>query len=96
MASAPPGKGSRAWLATAWICGLLLATSIAIALSATLLRFEHTMDLIDQPGARPEDFAELLDESTRRTKLSLYFGVPVALLYLTALFSYRRSKRRPT
>jgi|GEM_PF-2555279 len=85
--------GSRPWLITAVVCGLLLVTAILLGLGTSLGRLGNTMKLMDQPGTRSEDFAHLAEDSVRTTRYSLYAGAPIALLYLTALVMYRRSKK---
>jgi hypothetical protein len=91
----PPAKrpGSRPWLISTITCGILLVCLIIIGLSASFSRLGKTMDLIDQPGSRPEDLGQMVEDSNRTTRLSLYAGTPIALLYLGSLYLYRRSKK---
>ncbi|MDE0826711.1 MAG: hypothetical protein OSA48_07875 [Akkermansiaceae bacterium] len=90
MSSRP---GSRPWLISTILCGILLVCFIILGLNASLSRLGRTMDMMDQPGTRSEDLGRLAEDSNRTTRLSLYAGAPVALLYLGSLYLYRRSKK---
>ena len=89
----PKPRGSRPWLIATVVSGSLLVAAIVTSLSASLGRFGKTMDLLDQPGTQPEELARLAEESAQVTKLSLYAGLPVALIYITSLIIYRRSRK---
>ena len=92
MSSQP---GSRPWLISTVCCGAFLVIIIIVGLNSSLSRLGRTMDLIDQPGTRSEDLGKLAEDSARTTHLSLFIGTPVALLYLTSLYMYRKSKKAP-
>lgn len=86
-------SGSRPWLITTIVCGGLLVGAIITGLSSSLSKLGRTMDLMDQPGTHPGKIAHLADESARTTRLSLWCGTPVALIYITSLVMYRRSRK---
>ena len=86
-------QGSRPWLIATLVSGALLVAAIVTSLSAALGRIGKTRELLDQPGTQPEDLARLAEESAQLTKLSLYAGLPVALVYITSLIIYRRSRK---
>ena len=92
--SAPDKRpGSKGWLITTIVCGLILVTSILIGLGSSVARRARTIDIMVQPGVSSEDLSQLHKDSADLTRRSLYFGTPIAFLYLTALFMYRRSKK---
>ena len=86
-------RGSRPWLIATVSSGLLLVVAMFVGLWATISRAGRTMELMDQPGTRPEELSRLAEESAQLTRLSLYAGLPVALVYLTSLLIYRRSRK---
>lgn len=86
-------RGSRPWLLATVLSGLLLAISIVFGLGATLTRHGKVLDLLNEPGTHPEELARLAGDSARLTKLSLWTGTPIALLYITSLVMYRRSRK---
>jgi hypothetical protein len=85
--------GSRPWLLTAVVCGLLLVVAIITGLWSALSKLGRTMEIMDQPGTRSEDLSRLAEDSAQLTHLSLYIGAPIAILYIVALYMYRRSKQ---
>lgn len=85
--------GSKGWLITTIVCGLILVTSILIGLGSSISRRARTIDMMTQPGVNSEDLSQLHKDSANLTRRSLYIGTPIAFLYLTALFMYRRSKK---
>jgi hypothetical protein len=87
--------GSRPWLISTVVCGLLLVIAVVIALNASVSRLGRTMELLDKPGTHSGDLGRLMEDSTRTTRLSLFAGAPVAVLYLTSLYMYRRSRKSP-